>query len=132
MYKFRTLGEGSEKADRRAPAHRSGRFLHARSANSSRSRNSTRSRSSSTCLRGEMNFAGPRPLRPVFLERYLEEIPNYAERFRVAPGMTGLAQVRGGYFTSARNKLRFRSALYPAPLAAARCTARLRSRPSRF
>jgi lipopolysaccharide/colanic/teichoic acid biosynthesis glycosyltransferase len=58
-------------------------------------------------MRGEMNFAGPRPLRPVFLERYLKEITHYAERFRVAPGMTGLAQVRGGYFTSPRNKLRY-------------------------
>jgi len=58
-------------------------------------------------LRGEMNFVGPRPLRPIFLERYLSEIPQYAERFRVRPGMTGLAQVRGGYFTSPRNKLRY-------------------------
>lgn len=58
-------------------------------------------------LRGEMNFVGPRPLRPVFLERYLQEIPHYAERFRVAPGMTGLAQVRGGYWTTPRNKLRY-------------------------
>ena len=58
-------------------------------------------------LRGEMNFVGPRPLRPVFLERYLKEIPHYAERFRVAPGMTGLAQVRGGYWTTPRNKLRY-------------------------
>jgi hypothetical protein len=54
-----------------------------------------------------MNFVGPRPLRPIFLERYLNEIPHYADRFRVRPGMTGLAQVRGGYFTSARNKLRY-------------------------
>lgn len=58
-------------------------------------------------LRGEMNFVGPRPLRPIFLERYLKEIPHYAERFRVRPGMTGLAQVRGGYFTSPANKLRY-------------------------
>src|SRR5262249_26341788 len=33
-------------------------------------------------LRGEMNFVGPRPLRPIFLERYLDEIPHYADRFR--------------------------------------------------
>jgi len=58
-------------------------------------------------LRGEMNFVGPRPLRPIFLERYLNEIPGYADRFRVAPGMTGLAQVRGGYWTTPRNKLRY-------------------------
>jgi lipopolysaccharide/colanic/teichoic acid biosynthesis glycosyltransferase len=58
-------------------------------------------------LRGEMNFVGPRPLRPIFLDRYLSEIPHYADRFRAAPGMTGLAQVRGGYFTSPANKLRY-------------------------
>jgi lipopolysaccharide/colanic/teichoic acid biosynthesis glycosyltransferase len=58
-------------------------------------------------LRGEMNFVGPRPLRPIFLERYLTEIQGYADRFRVPPGMTGLAQVRGGYWTTPRNKLRF-------------------------
>lgn len=106
MYKFRTLREGSERQiggrllsaqdDFYTPI---GKFL-------------KRSKLDEVpqlinVLRGEMNFAGPRPLRPIFLERYLDEIPNYAERFRVAPGMTGLAQVRGGYFTSPQNKLRY-------------------------
>src|SRR5262249_57087800 len=35
------------------------------------------------------------------------EIRNYAARFVVRPGMTGLAQLRGGYFTHPRDKLRY-------------------------
>jgi lipopolysaccharide/colanic/teichoic acid biosynthesis glycosyltransferase len=106
MYKFRTLGEGSERQiggrlltaqdDFYTPV---GKFL--------KKSKLDEVPQLLNVLRGELNFAGPRPLRPVFLEGYLEKIPNYADRFRVAPGMTGLAQVRGGYFTSARNKLRF-------------------------
>ncbi len=58
-------------------------------------------------MRGEMNLVGPRPVRPVFLETFCREIPGYMERFAVNPGMTGLAQVRGGYFTHPRDKLRY-------------------------
>jgi lipopolysaccharide/colanic/teichoic acid biosynthesis glycosyltransferase len=58
-------------------------------------------------VRGEMNLVGPRPVRPVFLETFCREIPGYMQRFAVNPGMTGLAQVRGGYFTHPRDKLRY-------------------------
>jgi lipopolysaccharide/colanic/teichoic acid biosynthesis glycosyltransferase len=58
-------------------------------------------------LRGDMNLVGPRPIRPVFLATSMREIPNYAARFVVRPGMTGLAQLRGGYFTHPRDKLRY-------------------------
>jgi lipopolysaccharide/colanic/teichoic acid biosynthesis glycosyltransferase len=58
-------------------------------------------------LRGHMNMVGPRPIRPVFLATSMREIPNYAARFVVRPGMTGLAQLRGGYFTHPRDKLRY-------------------------
>jgi lipopolysaccharide/colanic/teichoic acid biosynthesis glycosyltransferase len=58
-------------------------------------------------VRGDMNLVGPRPIRPVFLATSMREIPNYAARFIVRPGMTGLAQLRGGYFTHPRDKLRY-------------------------
>ena len=44
-------------------------------------------------LKGEMSIVGPRPERPLFVERFNSQIPSYAERLRVKPGITGLAQV---------------------------------------
>jgi lipopolysaccharide/colanic/teichoic acid biosynthesis glycosyltransferase len=50
-------------------------------------------------LRGDMSFVGPRPLRPGERDSTaggvlaLETIPGYADRHRVRPGLTGLAQV---------------------------------------
>jgi len=58
-------------------------------------------------LRGEMSFVGPRPERMFFVEDYLEQIPGYRERFRVKPGVTGLAQVSGGYATTPERKLKY-------------------------
>ncbi len=58
-------------------------------------------------LLGRMSFVGPRPERPFFVERHLREIPGYRERFRIAPGVTGLAQVSGGYATTAERKLKY-------------------------
>lgn len=58
-------------------------------------------------VRGDMNLVGPRPIRPVFLATSMREISSYAARFIVRPGMTGLAQLRGGYFTHPRDKLRY-------------------------
>jgi exopolysaccharide biosynthesis polyprenyl glycosylphosphotransferase len=58
-------------------------------------------------LGGSMSLVGPRPERPGFVERFLEEVPGYAERFSLAPGLTGLAQVNGEYLSSPQNKLRY-------------------------
>jgi len=58
-------------------------------------------------LKGEMSFVGPRPQRAVHVRGYLQEIPDYALRHLVRPGLTGLAQVRGRYHTPPRKKLRY-------------------------
>lgn len=58
-------------------------------------------------LGGSMSLVGPRPERPGFVRRYLDEVPGYAERFSVAPGLTGLAQINGDYHSTPQNKLRY-------------------------
>ena len=51
-------------------------------------------------LRGEMSLVGPRPERPVFVEQLARAIPNFAQRTRVLPGLTGWAQVNNPYGAS--------------------------------
>lgn len=58
-------------------------------------------------LVGEMSFVGPRPERPHFVRQFLTTVPEYAQRYRLRPGLTGLAQVEGAYETAARNKARY-------------------------
>ncbi len=62
---------------------------------------------------GDMSFVGPRPLRPGEIEVRgdgrlvrLDEIPGYAERHHIRPGLTGLTQVYAPRDLSVPNKFR--------------------------
>ena len=46
-------------------------------------------------LKGNMSIVGPRPERPLFVEKFKEEIPRYMIKHQVRPGLTGWAQVNG-------------------------------------
>jgi Undecaprenyl-phosphate glucose phosphotransferase len=46
-------------------------------------------------IRGEMSVVGPRPERPVFVERFRQTVPGYMLRHKVKSGITGWAQVHG-------------------------------------
>jgi len=46
-------------------------------------------------LKGEMSLVGPRPERPIFVNKFKEKFPHYMLRHKVKSGMTGWAQVNG-------------------------------------
>lgn len=56
-------------------------------------------------LKGDMSLIGPRPERPRFTEQFNREIPGFINRLAVKPGLTGWAQVNGGYDMTPAEKL---------------------------
>ncbi|MDI6872261.1 MAG: sugar transferase [Bacillota bacterium] len=106
IYKFRTMVDGAERRTGAILASENdpritpvGRFLRATRLDEVPQ--------VLNVLKGEMSFVGPRPERPEFVERFMQAIPAYVYRFKVKPGITGLAQVRGNYSTEAADKLRY-------------------------
>lgn len=56
-------------------------------------------------LKGEMSIVGPRPEMVENVDKYTEELPEFAYRLRVKGGLTGYAQIAGKYNTSPKDKL---------------------------
>jgi lipopolysaccharide/colanic/teichoic acid biosynthesis glycosyltransferase len=63
---------------------------------------------------GDMSFVGPRALRPGEIEvlgsgalEALEDVPGYAERCLVRPGLTGVAQIHAARDITRRHKFRY-------------------------
>lgn len=56
-------------------------------------------------IKGEMSLIGPRPEREVFYKSFEKEIPNFRDRLKEKPGLTGWAQINGGYDINPKEKL---------------------------
>lgn len=48
-------------------------------------------------LKGDMSLVGPRPERPVLTEEFSQQFADFPKRLRIIPGITGYAQINGGY-----------------------------------
>lgn len=58
-----------------------------------------------TILIGKMSVVGPRPEREVFYNEFEKYVHGFSERLKVKPGLTGLAQVSGGYDLKPEEKI---------------------------
>lgn len=94
MYKFRTMEQQKEAEEKKAWTVRDdprvtkiGRILRKTSIDEFPQL--------FNILKGDMSLVGPRPERPLFVERFKEEIPRYMVKHQVRPGLTGWAQING-------------------------------------
>lgn len=56
-------------------------------------------------LKGDMSFVGPRPERACFYDEFEKYIVGFSNRLAVTPGLTGYAQVNGGYDLKPEEKI---------------------------
>ena len=94
MYKFRSMRVQSEKKEKKGWTTKNdprvttvGRFIRKTSIDELPQL--------FNILKGDMSLIGPRPERPQFVEKFMEEIPRYNVKHQVRPGLTGWAQVNG-------------------------------------
>ncbi len=59
------------------------------------------------CFVGTMTFIGPRPERECFYNEFEKYIHGFKQRLLIKPGITGLAQVSGGYDLKPQEKVLF-------------------------
>jgi len=94
MYKFRSMEQQSEEDEKKAWTVKNdprvtpvGKFLRKTSLDELPQL--------FNILKGDMSLVGPRPERPLFVEKFKEEIPRYMIKHQIRPGLTGWAQVNG-------------------------------------
>ena len=61
-------------------------------------------------VKGEMSIVGPRPERPFFIDKLMQEFPFYYRRHKVRPGITGWSQIKQPYdmdIDDVRKKLKY-------------------------
>lgn len=57
-------------------------------------------------LKGDMSIVGPRPERPEFYEEFESYIHGFSQRLKVKCGLTGYAQIHGGYDVTPQEKIK--------------------------
>lgn len=57
------------------------------------------------CLIGDLSIVGPRPEREIFYNCFETYVHGFSQRLLVKPGITGLAQINGGYFLKPEEKI---------------------------
>lgn len=104
LYKFRTMRADAEKdgarwsdGDDDERIHKVGKFL--------RKTRLDELPQLLNCLVGNMTIVGPRPERECFYVAFEKYIHGFSERLKVKPGITGLAQVNGGYNLKPQEKV---------------------------
>ncbi len=58
-------------------------------------------------LKGDMSIVGPRPERSIFYDEFEKTVPDFRDRLAVIPGLTGWAQINGGYEIGPAEKLQY-------------------------